>query len=91
MNAHIAAQIAAAQTEAAKVFDENPKVDFDSRTLRPAKGVEIKISAPGDIVTINLANNNPVEGPKLGSETKQGGSPVHAADGPQPWGKPNRR
>jgi hypothetical protein len=91
VNAHIAAQIAAAQTEAAKVFDENPKVDFDSRTLRPAKGVEIKISAPGDVVSTEIVNSIPVEGPKLGAETKQGGSTVHAADGPQPWGKPNRR
>lgn len=91
MNAHIAAQIAAAQTEAAKVFDENPVVDFDKRTLRPAQGIEVAISAPGNIVSTVVTDRNIREGPKLGGETKQGGSPVHAADGPQPWGKPNRR
>jgi hypothetical protein len=87
MNSYITAQVAAAQTEAARVFDENPRVDFDSRTLRPAKGVEIKISAPGDIVSTEIANNNPVEGPKLGGATKDVAVEKSYI---APWGKPNK-
>lgn len=89
---HIQAQIAAAQTEAEKVFHEDQQpIDLDSRKICVGRDFEINVSAPGTIVTTEIVSKRPAEGPKLGGETKQSGSPVHAPSGIESWGKPNRR
>lgn len=89
MNPLIQAQINAAQKDAARVFDDNPVVDLDSRKIAVGRDFEIKISAPGNIVTAETVSNRPVEGPKLG-QVKQSGSSVYAAPSTESWGKPPR-
>jgi hypothetical protein len=90
MNSLISAQIAAAQLDAEKVFTEDQRpIDLDSPKISVGRELEIKFSQHNDVVSADISSRRPVEGPKLG-QVKQGGSPVHAPDGPQSWGKVSR-
>jgi hypothetical protein len=91
MNAIIQAQIAAAQKDAARIFGEDQQpFDFDSRKISIGRDVEVKISAPGNIVSSEIVSKRSPEGPKLGGETDKNGSSVHAPDSSLTWGKPSR-
>lgn len=90
MNAIIAGQVRAAQTEAERVFDDNPRVNFNDGKIRFGLEYELKSSQEGAIVTLDLVDRSPVEGPSL-DKVKQSSGPVHAAPSTESWGKPNRR
>jgi hypothetical protein len=85
------AAVDSAQLEAEKVFNDNPVHDFDKQKIRYGRDLEINLSGDGNIVSNEILNKRPVEGPKLGGETPKSSSPLHASSGTESWGKPNRR
>lgn len=73
------------------MFNEDTQpIDLDKRQLSPIRGLEVAISAPSNVVTVEISDKRPKEGPQLG-QVKQGGSPVHAPSSPESWGKPPQR
>jgi hypothetical protein len=91
VNAKFQAAVDAAQLEAEKVFNDNPVHDLDKQKIRYGRDLEINLTGDGNVVSNEITNRRPLEGPKLGGETLKGSSPVHAPSGAQSWGKPNRR
>jgi hypothetical protein len=86
MNSHIAAQIAAAQANARRVFDEDPVVLSDEHTTKVGRDLEIKASSSGTIVTTEVVDRIPKEGPQLSKTPTAAKTESYIA----PWGKPNK-
>ena len=87
MHAHIAAQVAAAQAGV-----KNPETELSVEATRVALGREVSFKLTGGRVTsVEISNTHPVEGPKLGGEVKQSGSPLLHPFGVKPRGTSDRR
>ena len=88
MNPLIQAQINSAQAEAAKVFDDNPKVDFDQKRILYGRDLEISLSGGGDATTAEIIDRRPNTGPKplpATSKTEAKAQEVGT------WGKPSAK
>jgi len=90
MNPIVQAQVASAQKEATRIFDENPKHDLESKRILYGRDLEMNFSAEGDIATAQITDRRPKDGPSLG-QVKQSGSPLLPSPSTQSWGKPASR